>query len=478
MTLPPIDALRTVITDHPVDPQGEYVLYWMTAARRTRWSHALQHAVGWSQRLNKPLLVVETLALESPWACTRTHRFIIEGMHDNQAHLERAGATYISCVAQERGDVRRLITQISESASIIIADLDPMHRGDIKALDVSFGSRRVELVDSVGVVALALPNRDFTVAHSFRRWAQKTLPTSWDPPVADPLGMLSCKRLEPSPSLQRTIQHATDHRAPLPSSLRATPGEIKDRGGYRSGIAQWKAFRESRLARYDQDRSHPDDDVASGLSPWLNFGQVGTHEIMHDLLGEYDLRLAPRAHGRRQDWWPVTPAAEAFIDQIVTWRELGTVQAHRDLGKFTSYGGLPAWALKTLDEHRDDARSAEYTLQQLEQAQTSDPLWNAAQRQLVREGRIHNALRMLWGKLVLNWTETPEQAFEYLVTLNNRYAIDGCDAASWSGIGWVFGRFDRAWGPERLVYGKVRYMTSASSRRKWRLKAYLARHGE
>ena len=166
---------------------------------------------------------------------------------------------------------------------------------------------------------------------------------------------------------------------------------------------------------------------------------------------------------------------EAFLDELITWRELGAVQAHRDLGAFTSFSGLPPWALKTLGEHRDDPRSEQYSLDELERAATSDPLWNAAQRQLVSEGRIHNALRMLWGKKVLHWSASPRLALEILIQLNNKYAVDGRDPNSYSGIFWVLGRYDRAWGPEREVFGKIRYMTSRNTRKKMRVDRYIER---
>ena len=169
-------------------------------------------------------------------------------------------------------------------------------------------------------------------------------------------------------------------------------------------------------------------------------------------------------------------AAESFVDQFVTWRELCFNNAyHRnDHDRFES---IPAWARATLDLHRTDARSYEYTLDRFESAATHDPVWNAAQRQLVREGRMHNYLRMLWGKKVLEWSSTPEDAFATLVRLNDRYALDGRDPNSYGGILWCLGRFDRAWGPVRPVFGTVRFMSTQSTVRKVHLAQYLRRFG-
>jgi len=172
----------------------------------------------------------------------------------------------------------------------------------------------------------------------------------------------------------------------------------------------------------------------------------------------------------------MSAASEGFMDELVTWREvcLNTCENRpRDYGRYES---LPDFAKKTLAEHADDPRPHVYTLEQFENAETHDPLWNAAQNQLRREGIIHNYLRMLWGKKILHWTRSPREALEVMVHLNNRWALDGRDPNSWAGIMWVLGRFDRAWGPERPVFGKVRYMTSDNTARKYNVKAYVARY--
>ena len=187
-------------------------------------------------------------------------------------------------------------------------------------------------------------------------------------------------------------------------------------------------------------------------------------------------KLAKKATGSSTGWWGTSPAAEVFLDQVVTWRELGFNMCHFRYD-YDRYESLPAWAQRTLAEHADDAREAVYTLDEFAAAKTHDPLWNAAQRQLLQQGRIHNYLRMLWGKKILEWSASPRKALEIMLELNNRFALDGRDPNSYSGIFWVLGRYDRAWGPERPIFGKIRYMTSESAARKLRLKKYLQRYG-
>jgi len=173
----------------------------------------------------------------------------------------------------------------------------------------------------------------------------------------------------------------------------------------------------------------------------------------------------------------MSPNAEAFLDQLITWRELGYNRCAHSTD-FDRLEGQPAWVKRTLDEHRADPRPYHYTFKELQEARTHDPVWNAAQRQLLVEGQLHNYLRMLWGKKIFEWSESPEEAVENLIELNNRYALDGRNPNSLSGIFWVLGRYDRAWGPQRPVYGKIRYMASENTRRKLEMKAYLKRYGK
>lgn len=481
----PIAPLRLQSSSAPIRVDGSYVLYWMIAARRTRASHALQHAVHLCTTLGKPLVVLEAIRAESRWASTRVHRFVIQGMADNAARFGERGVAYHPYVEPVHGEGAGLLEALAADAAVVVTDTFPTHFlprmvAAVRArLDV-----RLDEVDGNGVIPLRAPDRDFTVAHSFRRWLQKNLAEHWDPPVADPLTPSAAGGSVPAHILERWPAFAggaPNGDEPLPTALAAsladTPGPIAERGGPVAAGAAWARFFDTKFARYHEDRSHPDDGVQSGLSGWLHFGHLGVHEILADVLHGWDPQAAPKATGKREGWWGLSEPREAFLDELLTWRELGYIQAHREGEAFTRYEGLPAWARASLSEHAADPRQI-YRFEDLDGARTDDPLWNAAQRELVTTGRIHNALRMLWGKKVLQWSASPEEAFDRLVELNNRYAIDGRNPNSYSGIGWVLGRFDRAWGPERPIFGKIRYMTSDSAQRKWRLRRYLARFGD
>jgi deoxyribodipyrimidine photo-lyase len=250
------------------------------------------------------------------------------------------------------------------------------------------------------------------------------------------------------------------------------------RGGGTAARTLLRRVLNYRLARYPEDRNRPEAEGTSGLSPHLHFGHVSVHEIFAAIAGREGWtadRLAPKASGKRAGWWGMSPEAEAFLDQLVTWRELGFnfAFAREDAERYTS---LPPWGLATLAKHAGDPRPHLYTPERLDHAQTHDPLWNVAQVQFLREGRIHGYLRVLWGKKILEWSPSPQQALTVMLELNNRYALDGRDPNSTSGILWCLGRYDRPWGPERPIFGTVRFMSSGNTARKVRVEDYMAKY--
>ncbi|MEO1337405.1 MAG: deoxyribodipyrimidine photolyase, partial [Myxococcota bacterium] len=224
---------------------------------------------------------------------------------------------------------------------------------------------------------------------------------------------------------------------------------------------------------------HPDQTTASGLSPWLHFGHLSVHEVFQSLVDQEKWSpdaVAPKASGSREGWWGMSVGAESFLDELITWREVGfNMSSKRE--DYTAYESLPEWARKTLETHADDPRDHVYDLDTLENARTHDEIWNAAQTELVRTGRMHNYLRMLWGKKILEWSPHPRDALTVMIELNNKYALDGRNPNSYSGIFWVLGRYDRAWGPERPIYGKIRYMSSDNTKKKIRMTRYLSEYG-
>jgi deoxyribodipyrimidine photo-lyase len=481
----PVDALRvTAVNAALIAARGDYVLYWMIAARRTAHSFALDHAIARAVELGRPLLVFEPLRAGYPWASDRHHAFVLQGMADNARAFAAAQVTYLPYVEPVHGDGAGLLAALARRACLVVTDEQPgfflprMVAAAGAALAV-----RLEQVDGNGILPLRAAGQAFPTAVTFRRHLQKTIaPHLLAAPAAVPLAELprGVRNAEP-PALRRwrsslaVVAPTTAALAALAIDHKVAP--VGYAGGSRAAAAVLDDFIAHKLARYGDGHNHPDDDAASGLSPYLHFGHVSVHDVVARVWRAArwnPSRLAERATGSRAGWWGLPAGSEAFLDEVITWRELGYGFCfHR--ADFDRWSSLPAWAQRTLTEHARDPRPVVYTRRQLETAATDDPVWNAAQRQLVAEGRIHNYLRMLWGKKILEWSKSPRAALATLIELNNKYALDGRDPNSYSGIFWTLGRFDRPWAPIRPIFGAVRYMSSASTVRKLHLRDYLAR---
>lgn len=471
------------LNSNQANPNGDFVLYWMVSNRRADYNFSLDYAIERCRHWNKPLVVLEALRLDYPWACPRFHQFVVEGMLDNRAALE-PHCTYLPYLEPSLGAGKGLLETLGGRAVEIISDEFPcffIPRMQNKA------ARRLEvpltLVDSNGLLPMRAAPKAFERAVDFRRFLQKNLkPYLAQFPSARPFDSYSGGKVVDLPDLSRWPMLAPQLSgqelvAALP--LKGPAPSAGLRGGTVAAKRRLRVFLRDRLGAYE-NRSHPtaDEGVSSGLSPYLHFGHISCHEIL-ECLGEQEgwsyERFTSKASGSKDGTWGMSANADGFLDELVTWREMGYGYSfYRP--DYIEYDSLPAWALKTLEEHAKDKREWLYSLEQLDQGKTHDPIWNAAQRQLRESGVMQNYLRMLWGKKVLEWTEHPRQAVEFLIELNNRYALDGRNPNSYSGIFWCLGRFDRPWF-ERAIFGSIRYMSSDSTSKKFKLAAYLKRWG-
>ena len=507
MPTAPTTRVRRLNADS-IDPSGDYVLYWMVASRRPCWNHALDAAIDHARILGKPLIVFEPLNVDYRWANDRHHLAIIDGMLEQSRAFADSPVAYLPWVEPTPGAGRGLLEALAARASVVVTDDSPTFFTP-RLLEAAKRAVpcRAEAVDSCGLMPLRATDRTFGAAYHFRRYLHKN--------ILDHLGA----RPDPDPlttaAQLRTADLPDDVLARWPSALHdlfsraaskdgtanAAEGSLSTqadmvraiarlpidhsvgptgwRGGHTAARARLEAFLDDGLDRYAEERNDPDSGAASELSPALHYGHISVHEVFDAVTrreGWSPNRIDPPPNGRRAGWWGMSPSAESFIDQIVTWREVGFGYcAHQP--DYSSFDTLSEWAIQTLEEHASDPREWVYSLDDFASASTHDEIWNAAQRQLVGEGVIHNYLRMLWGKKILEWTAHPRDALDIMVELNNRYALDGRDPNSWTGIMWTLGRFDRGW-PERAIYGKVRSMSSDSTLRKVKLDRYLARWGE
>jgi deoxyribodipyrimidine photo-lyase len=482
----PTLRIRTV-SDAEASANGDYVLYWMIACRRAEYNFSLQRAVHWAKELKKPLLIFEALRCGYRWASDRLHRFVVEGMADNAERFAKKHVFYYPYLEPKHGAGRGLLKQLAGRACVVVSDdfpaffLPRMSEAAAAQIPVRF-----ELIDSNGLLPMRAADKVFARAFDFRRFLQKNLlPHLADMPQRDPLSRVKLPALKALPGKVTTrwpvAEPATrlasdDGWSSFPIDHAVRPAATA--GGSQAANKTLRTFLKHRLPRYESDRNQPEQEATSGLSPYLHFGHMAVHQVFEELTrreGWTPDKVAAKPTGSSSGWWGASPEVESFLDELITWRELGYNMCwQRD--DYDQYESLPEWAQRTLAQHARDPRPHIYSLEQFEAAATHDELWNAAQRQLVREGRIHNYLRMLWGKKILHWSASPRAALDVMIELNNKYALDGRNPNSYSGIFWVLGRYDRAWGPERPIFGTVRYMSSDNTARKVKVKQYIEKY--
>ena len=459
----------------------------MIASRRVTWNFALDRAVEWAEKLQKPLVVLEALRCGYPWASDRIHRFVIDGMAENACWFEGTDVLYYPYLEPTPNAGKGLLAALASRACVVVTDEFPcfflprMVASGGSASPSPHGSGGLEWPASAAASRASLSNR-VCFSPVLAKRASATF---------DGLSQGQCT-LEREAAESKSSSPEVVKRWPKASPRLLNSGDrvltgisldheihpVDTRGGSTPAQVLLRDFLRNKLGTYADARNQPGQQATSELSPYLHFGHISVHQVFSEITGQQAWspdHLALRAMGSRTGWWGLSHATEAFLDQVVTWRELGLnfCQTRNDYDQFES---LPAWALKTLRLHARDERSYVYTLEKFERAKTHDPLWNAAQTQLVREGRIHNYLRMLWGKKILEWTRSPQKALEIMVELNNKYALDGRDPNSYSGIFWCLGRYDRPWGPERPVFGTVRYMSSENTARKFNIREYVRKY--
>ena len=474
---------------------GHCVVYWMISARRTQWNHGLEHAINIANENNLPLVVVEPLAINHGWVNDRSHAFIIQGMADNRRAFTDSPITYVPYVETELNEGKGLMSQWMDNAQVfVIDDFPTYYPRKVLEIAISIGKCEIHCVDSNGFIPFRSEERAFTTAYSLRRHLHKTILTHMQGfPHSDPISLGDkLPRID-----QRIVLDVFSH-----SNTSVTSEDFLDNvsqgkelgrnelskiaidhtvppvenmpGGSSAANLRWNDFLENKLINYSENRNQPEMKGSSGLSPYLHFGHIGIHQILNDIFQKYSWDISEIVlpnNGRRAGWWNLPAAVEGFLDQVITWRDLGFLHC-ANVENHVRFESIPDWAQLTLGIHQNDPRPYIYSFEEFENANTHDDLWNAAQVQLRTEGIIHNYLRMLWGKKILEWSPTPEIAMEYMIALNDKWALDGRDPNSYTGIGWVLGKFDRGW-TERSVYGKIRCMTTDSTKRKYKTKRYV-----
>ena len=499
MSLPVSSERINHLNDKEINLDGKFILYCMISTRRLKWNFGLKYAVEKAKQLNKPLVVIESLNIDHKWASDRIHNFVINGMLSNRSHFNETPVTYIPFVETKKNQGKGILNKFGELSCMVIIDDFPTYFPKIVVNKVAPKLPvKTVAIDSNGILPMKLVGKECITAHSFRRFAHKNLLHYIENEVFNEKipNMNNLKKFSDE-EIKKIFEETNFEITPLEWLWRASqPDDIGINalssididhevfpvssliGGSKNAFDKMSEFISEKLDKYSEDRNKPSEKATSGLSPWLHFGHISTHEIIFKILSKekWDQGLINEDRiGSRSGWWGLSESAEGYLDQLITWRELGFNFAYfRD--DHTDWTSLPKWAQESLEKHSMDYKDETYTFEELESANTSDPIWNAAQNQLIREGIIQNYLRMLWGKKILQWSPDAKTAMDWMIKLNDRWALDGRDPNSYTGIFWVLGRHDRAWF-ERPIFGKIRYMTSNSTKRKYKLEKYLKIYG-
>ena len=456
-----ISQRAVMLNEKRLQPDGQYVLYWMQSTQRFEDNWALRYATFEADRVGKPLLIHHGIDPTTPHACDRFHTFVLQGAQELARRAARLGLTYRFALRRRRSDDRRVVDRLAQRAALVVTDLFPTagvaERSQRLAERVNC---RVVAVDSVGIVAAAAFHREEYAARTIRPKLARLVDHSLEPVDDRP----PKRALPPSLLDSLEVDWLDVERCDVAAEVARCEidhevAPVGARGGLRAARARLAAFVADGLREYAERRKNPSDDGGSSrLSPYLHYGMISPHEVVRTV----------RASASAE-------ASEAFLNEMLTWRELSLNFCLRN-PQHASLVALPDWVHRSMRAHARDDREVVYSLEELERGATHDPIWNAGQRELLETGQMHNVVRMLWGKAVITWAPSYEDALAWLLHLNNKYALDGRDPNSYAGIQWCFGKFDRPFAA-RPVWGTIRPMSLERAQTKYQMGDYLARWG-
>ena len=417
---------------------GDFVIYWMRNAVRAHENPALDVARLLAKQRACPLLIYHAVSEHYQYASDRHHTFMLQGARDVQKAFQAMGLTYAFHLATPKDRQPHLIN-LARKAKCIVTELMPVDpaRRFLKALKSKVATPVVS-VDTACVAPLPLIPKPFVRAFKFRSATKKLfaerLTRSW--PEVDVVNeAFPLKSLPFAPiDLQTVCISDLVAQCDIDHSIGAVMDSI---GGSHAGYERWKKFKETGLRGYAKKRNNALLNGVSRLSPYLHYGMVSPMRIARE--------AAHLDHA----------GAEKYLDELLIWRELAYAFCfHRE--DHDQWTAIPEWARETLERHAADLREQEFSWETLARGETGDRLWDAAQKSLLMQGELHNNVRMTWGKAILNWQSSPQAALNMIIDLNHRYALDGRDPASYGGILWCLGQFDRPFEPPTNILGTVR----------------------
>ena len=424
------------------------VALWMSRDQRVHDNWALLFAQSLALKQDIPLCVIFCLVPDFLGATTRQYRFMLKGLSEVEETLTKKNIPFFLLAGLPEDEIPKFIRKYRISA--LVKDFDPLSVKRkwsdtvVKKTDIP-----VYEVDAHNIVPcwIASSKREFG-AYTLRPKIHRVLPSFLDTFPQLKKHSVPWRGAVTQPDWAGSMQ--TLRTAHIPEINWIEPGE---NAAYRL----LKVFLKKKLMSYALQRNDPTAKGQSNLSPYLHFGQISAQRIALEVL---------ESHIDKND-------REAFLEELIIRRELADNFCFYS-DDYDRFEGFPQWAKKTLHEHRKDKRKYLYTSDEFERALTHDDLWNAAQMEMMKRGKMHGYMRMYWAKKILEWTESPEKALQIAIYLNNKYELDGRDPNGYAGIAWsIGGVHDRAWG-ERPVFGKIRYMSYQGCKSKFDVKKYIA----
>lgn len=429
---------------------GNYVLYWMQQSQRTRFNPALNLAIREANARDQPLVVGFGLSDGYPEANARHYAFMLQGLAEVRDDLARRGIAFVI----RRGAPDSVALALAAAASLVVCDCGYLrHQKQWRETVARKAECPVIQVEGDVVVPVRLVSGKSEHA---ARTIRPKIHRHRDRFLAQ-LPEAEVKRSAPVLDVESDVDIAAWPRVLAALAIDRTVAPVRRFiGGASEAHRRLNDFIEHRLPRYADARNEPADWRCSFLSPYLHFGQISPVEIA--------LAIRERGGTRTED-------RASYLEELIVRRELAMNHVNF-AADYDDYQSVPAWARQSLAAHRDDRREHLYSQAQLEAAATHDPYWNAAMREMTHTGFMHNYMRMYWAKKIIEWTATPEQAFQRTLRLNNKYFLDGRDGNSYANVAWCFGLHDRGW-TERPVFGKVRSMTASGLKRKFDMERYV-----
>ncbi|MFC1563638.1 deoxyribodipyrimidine photo-lyase [candidate division KSB1 bacterium] len=439
-----------VLNTQPVRTDRHFVIYWMQASQRTEYNHALAYAVQKANELKKPLYVYFGITDNFPEANIRHYCFMLEGLNEVRIVLHEMDIPFV--VRYESPETG--IAELSHNAAIVITD-----RGYLRIQKQwrAYAAKKIsctliQVESDVVVPVETTSKKEEYAARTIRPKIHKTL-DDYLVPVSIPDTIIRADEFDIESFKIEDIDAALE----CLSIDTSVPTVNNFQGGQVQAEKKLDYFLQNGLPVYAGKHSDPNAAAESNLSPYLHFGHISPLHIALEIL---DSNADPENKG-------------AFLEQLIVRRELSMNFVHYN-SHYDSFTGLTDWAKHTLSAHKGDMREHIYTIQELEKAETHDEYWNASQQEMVMTGKMHNYMRMYWGKKIIEWSPDPEEAFKRALYLNNKYELDGRDPNGFTGVAWCFGKHDRPWS-ERRVFGTTRYMNDKGLKRKFDIEKYVMR---